>query len=188
MSFMSSIQAAFRRITVSPKKDRGCLLEPPFLPIPTSPEQNENFYVIDESFTSLSINDEADKTFYENETFNMYTSDVDFVQGRNAGKRKRSFTDVELCRASFSLMDLKSTPTRLLQENSEPKYSPPAKRAPILRRFRARLTPPPYRPPAVPPLNENDEEHYIRTKGQSESSSSASSQAVDCAKATEISC
>ncbi|KAL6729992.1 hypothetical protein Aduo_000998 [Ancylostoma duodenale] len=188
MPFISTIQAAFRKITVSPKKDRGSLLEPPFLPIPTSPEQNENFYVMDESFTSLSINVEADKTFYENETFNMYTSDVDFVQGRNAGKRKRSFTDVELCRASFSLMDLKSTPTRLLQDDSEPNYSPPAKRAPILRRFRARLTTPPYRPPAVPPLNEDDEEHYIRTVGRSETSTSAPNQAVDCSKATEISC
>ncbi|EYB95242.1 hypothetical protein Y032_0162g3423 [Ancylostoma ceylanicum] len=188
MSFISSIQSALRRITVSPKKDRGSLLEPPFLPIPSSPERNENFYIMDESFTSLSINDEAEKTFYENDTFNMYTSDVDFLQGKHPGKRKRSITDVELCRASFSLMDLKSAPTRLLQDDSEPNYSPPAKRAPILRRLRQRLTTPPYRPPEVPPLNEDDEEHYIRTMRRSETSSSASNPALDCSRAKEISC
>ncbi|KAK6727303.1 hypothetical protein RB195_005167 [Necator americanus] len=170
MPFISSLQSAFRKITTSPKKDRrGSLLEPPFLPIPCSPEQRENFYVIDESFTTLSINDglEMDKTYYENETFTMYTSDASFFRGKNVSKRKRSISDVERSMSSPEavppMTKLTALPTRLLQCDNEPNYSPPAKRAPILRRFRTRVATPPYRPPEVPPVSEDDQSQYLNT-------------------------
>ncbi|CAJ0593847.1 unnamed protein product [Cylicocyclus nassatus] len=170
MSFLTTIQSVLRKKAVSPKKaNRVSLLEPPLLALPQSPKQQEEYYVLDESLTNMSLDDDelpADKTFFENETFEMFTSDTNFRQGKNGSSRKRPLRKMEN-NDECTKAPISSIPVRLFQDEAETIYSPPAKRAPILRKIRSKLSMPHFRPPRIPLLMEDDENPYVTFKSKS---------------------
>lgn len=153
MPLKATIQTALRRISVCTKKDsRSSLLEPPFLALPNSPRLDCALYVIDDLMNlNLSMPYEADedKTYYENETFDFYTSDPEEMLRRSSTKRKRSGAAKPFVTSTPYSFDNPST--------AEMDYSPPVKRAPILRRIPLKIDVPQDHPPPVP-IKEDAEE------------------------------
>ncbi|WKX91412.1 hypothetical protein Q1695_009896 [Nippostrongylus brasiliensis] len=158
MPFKTKLQTAMRKMSSCNKKDqKDNLLEPPLLALPNSPKIEEVYYIIDD-FMNLSIGCEmadTDRTYYENDTFDLYIGDDPL---RRSTKRKRP----GLQKLGVMTPIFTSTPHRLIDENDFD-YSPPAKRAPILRRIPLRLDIPKHQPPPLPINEENEEDDADET-------------------------
>ncbi|VDO05533.1 unnamed protein product [Haemonchus placei] len=157
MPFKSTIQTALRKMSNSYRKDRQdtVLLEPPYLALPTSPKRDEVYYIMDDfdNATITTYDYDAEKTYYENETF--YEAKSAPTPIRRSIKRKHSPITVKPL-TSLEPLHM-STPHSFCEMD----HSPPAKRAPILRRIPLKLDIPLQHPPAIPPKEHEEEHSYM---------------------------